>query len=243
MAGNLTINQGSGGGTVTIAGSSSSGSGTITGVTAGTGFVGGGTSGTVTLSLDPSATNYIQNTSSLQSASVFNVSSGTVSGQLTVTSSSLAINGVPYKWPAADGSSGQVLTTNGNQTLNWQSGVTGSTLAIGITIDGGGSAIVAGSTRSITIPFGCTVSSWTVLADQSGSISVHVSSCTFANYPTLSNISGAGNSPSLSSQQKNSATPSSWSQTTINRGDIISFIVDSASTVQWVNIVLWVIKT
>lgn len=56
-----------------------SGAGTITGVTAGLGLTGGGTSGTVTLNLSTSSTNYIQNTSILQSGATFYVSSGTVS--------------------------------------------------------------------------------------------------------------------------------------------------------------------
>lgn len=134
-----------------------------------------------------------------------------------------------------------IIGASGGSTTTTNNGVSGSTGTVGLTIDGSGT-ITAGSTASITIPYGCTISSWTVLADQSGSISVHISSSTFSSYPTLSNISGAGNSPSLSSQQKNSATPSGWSQTTISQGDVISFVVDSASTVTWVNIILWLIK-
>jgi hypothetical protein len=121
--------------------------------------------------------------------------------------------------------------------------VAGSTDSVGVAIDGGGVAIVAGSTRSVTVPYGCTISSWTVLADASGSISVHVSSSSFSDYPTMFNISGAGNSPSLTSSQKNAATPSGWTSTSIGQGSIISFVVDSATTVKWVNIVLWVIKS
>lgn len=121
--------------------------------------------------------------------------------------------------------------------------VAGSTGTIGITVDGGGSAIVAGSTRSITIPYACTISSWTLIGDASGSISIHISTSTFGNYPTLSNISSAGISPNLSSQQKNASAPSSWSTTTLTQGTIISFVVDSASTVKWVNLVLWLVKS
>ena len=52
--------------------------GSITGITAGMGLAGGGSSGVVSLSLVPNSTNYIQNTNTLQSGTTFYVSSGTV---------------------------------------------------------------------------------------------------------------------------------------------------------------------
>jgi len=90
----------------------------------------------------------------------------------TVTVSTLTISKALQDSTGSKGSAGQVATSNGPGTpWSWQAasgGVSGSTSAIGISIDGGGSAIVAGSTRSITVPFGCTISSWTVVADQMG---------------------------------------------------------------------------
>ena len=135
------------------------------------------------------------------------------------------------------GTDGQVLTHRGVNP-QWET----RTGSIGMTFDGNGSAIVAGSTRTVTVPFGCTISSWTVLADQSGSISVEIKKASFANYPTLTSMSTGGNSPSLTSAQKNAATPSSWSSTSVSAGDSVSFVINSASTVQVVNIVLWVTK-
>lgn len=156
------------------------------------------------------------------------------------TSDGLFLNGT-------DGTAGQVATSGGSggiATWTTPSGsVSGSTGSVGISIDGGGAAIVSGSTRSVTIPYGCTVSSWTIIADQSGSIAVHVSSSTFENYPTLSNMSGFGNGPKLTSQQKNGNSTSNWTGTSIAQRTVLSFVVDSASTVTWVNIILWLVKT
>jgi len=42
-----------------------------------------------------------------------------VTGAVTLDNSALSINGVSYTFPAADGSSGQHLTTNGSGTLSW----------------------------------------------------------------------------------------------------------------------------
>lgn len=121
-------------------------------------------------------------------------------------------------------------------------GVTGSTGSITIAYDGGGSALVSGSTRCVTVPYSCTVSSWTLVADQSGSMAVHVASSTFDNYPTLSNMSGFGNGPSVSSLQKRANNTTIWTGTTIGAGSQVCGVLDSASTITSANIVLWVIK-
>jgi len=69
----LSFSAGSALATISIGGAG----GDITGVTAGDGLSGGGTSGTVTISLDPDATNYIHNQIPLQSGTTFHTSSGT----------------------------------------------------------------------------------------------------------------------------------------------------------------------
>lgn len=42
-------------------------------------------------------------------------------GNVTVGGARLSVNGVDYQWPATDGSSGLVLTTDGSANLSWQS--------------------------------------------------------------------------------------------------------------------------
>lgn len=114
----------------------------------------------------------------------------------------------------------------------------------GVVIDGGGSAITTGSKGFIQIPYGATVSSWTVLADQSGSIVVDVKRSTYAGFPTTTSIvGGGGNKPTLSSVQNNTAAPSSWTSTAITAGDVLEFNVDSATTVTRVTVQLKLTRT
>lgn len=159
----------------------------------------------------------------------------------------IVADNIDFQLPGVDGSPGQALITDGNKVLSFgtvSSGVSGSTGTVGITIDGGGSAIVAGSTRSITVPYACTISSWTLISDQSGSIFIHVSTSSSADFIAgrRSNISGT-NSPALTSNIYRASSPTSWSQTTLSKGDIVSFVNDSASTLTWANLVLWLVKS
>lgn len=117
--------------------------------------------------------------------------------------------------------------------------VFGSTFPINIAINGNGSAIVAGSTVVVTVPFAFTISTWTAIDPiEAGSISVHISSASYSDFPTLRNISGAGNSPFLSSAQKNTAAISGWSQTVFPANTILAAVIDSATTATQVDITI-----
>lgn len=145
---------------------------------------------------------------------------------------------VIYELPAGDADG--YLKSNGAGILSWQTPT--STSAIGITFDGGGSAYVAGSTVVVTVPYSCTISSWAVVANSTGSISIDIKKSTFADYPNLTSMVGAGNKPSLINQQKDAETPSSWTSTAITSGDTLSFVVDSSSAVIYGGLTLWVTK-
>jgi hypothetical protein len=115
--------------------------------------------------------------------------------------------------------------------------------SLGITIDGGGSAIQTGQKGSITVPFACTISSWWLTADASGSIAIDVWKASWDDFPPTSGDSVCGGAkPSLSSQQKNkNESLTAWT-TAIAAGDVLAFNVDSASTVTKVTLVLKVVK-
>ena len=163
--------------------------------------------------------------------------SGAIAGYVGLSPASSA-GSTTYTLPTADGSAQQVLTTNGSATLSWTPIVS----VIEYVIDGGGSAITTGSKGYLEIPFACTINSWVIVADQSGSIVVDVKRATYSGFPTTSSIAGT-NKPTLSSVQKNNSTSlTGWGNTAIVAGDILEFVVDTVATVQRVTVAIKVTR-
>jgi hypothetical protein len=75
-----------------------------------------------------------------------------------------------------------------------------------------------------------TISSWTIVADQSGSIVIDVLRADYASFPPTVSIAGS-EKPTLSAASKNQDLSLSTWTTGITAGDIVRFNVDSASTV------------
>lgn len=167
----------------------------------------------------------------LASGGVINFNNGDV--LVTHSANTLAFTGASsgYTFDANVATTG-TFTKNGND-------VTVGT--INYVIDGGGSAITTGSKGFVEIPFACTVNDWTIVADQSGSIVVDVKRATYSNFPTTASIAGS-EKPTLSSVQKNQDTSLSTWTTSIAAGDILEFVVDSATTVQRVTLALQVTR-
>lgn len=118
------------------------------------------------------------------------------------------------------------------------------TLSTTFIIDGGGVAITTGEKGHLEIPFACTISRVTTLADQSGSIVVDIWKDTYANFPpTDADSITASAPPTLSSAQNaQDSTLTGWT-TAIAAGDILAFNVDSCTTCTRVTISLKVTKT
>lgn len=114
--------------------------------------------------------------------------------------------------------------------------------SIGIVIDGGGSTPLGGQKGFIQVPFNCTITGWTMVADQTGSAQITVSKGTYGAFPTLTSID-ASLPPNLSSAQKNTSTTLTGWTTTINAGDMLGFNLDSASTVTRITLQLLVTKS
>lgn len=112
--------------------------------------------------------------------------------------------------------------------------------AIQFIIDGGGSTISTGIKGDLEVPFDCTVTGWTILADQSGSIVVDIWMDGYSDFPptNVSSITGS-EKPTLSSSAKNQdLTLTTWATVDLSKGDILRFNVDSVSSVQRVTIIL-----
>ena len=130
----------------------------------------------------------------------------------------------------AEGNTGIVITSDViTQTITLTPIAT--VRSINYVIDGGGSVITTGSKGHLVIDFDCTINSWTMLGDVSGSIVVDIKRGTYANYPTTASIAGT-NKPTFSSVLKNqNITLTGWGSTALLAGDILEFTVDSAVTV------------
>lgn len=111
--------------------------------------------------------------------------------------------------------------------------------SFGFTVDGGGAAITTGVKGYIEIPYACTITGWTLLADQVGSIVIDVWKDTYANYPpTVADTIAGTEKPTLASVIKNQdLTLTTWT-TAVTAGDILGFNVDSASTVTRAHLII-----
>ena len=145
------------------------------------------------------------------------------------------------------GTNGQLLATNSGATApEWiaagSSGFADDTIPI--LLDGGGDVILTGVKGYVEIPFACTIDQVTLLADQSGSIVIDVWVDTYANYPPTNADSITASAPPTITTDTDSqdATLTGWT-TSLSKGDVIGFNVDSATSITFVTLSLGVTKT
>lgn len=108
----------------------------------------------------------------------------------------------------------------------------------GITIDGGGAVITTGVKGYLRVPVAMTITGWEITADQSGSTVIDVWKDTYANYPPTVADAIFTTKPTLSSVIKNQNLAPTFvgAGATVAAGDYIAFNVDSATTVQIVQL-------
>lgn len=182
-------------------------------------------------------------TTGTEVVAIYNSAASAGGGDFSSNTSS-SVDGEVVLFSGTGGKTGKRATGSGLAKLT--SGVMSTiSISVGITfiIDGGGSAITTGSKGFIVFPVAASIDQWTVIADQSGSIVIDVKRSTYSGFPTTTSIVGAGNKPTLSSVQKNQATPSSWTSLAIAAGDVLEFNVDSITTVTRVTLMLRAVLT
>lgn len=150
---------------------------------------------------------------------------------------------------ASAGANSDITSLSGLLTpLSVAQGGTGITNNVGVlgiefVIDGGGAVITAGTKGYLEVPFACTISRWTLLANASGSIVVDVLKSTYSGFPTTSSITASA-TPTLSSAQKGQSSSLSGWTTSVSAGNILEFkVTGSPATVTRVTISLTVTRT
>jgi hypothetical protein len=169
----------------------------------------------------------------------------TGAGALTISRNSLTIDAAASDLTLVQGE-GLVLFTDGTNYFTSR-GVSRKVRTIGITIDGGGAAIITGVKGSIHVPFAGTIIGWSIeeTSGHSGSMTVevdkHAGTETVPVIPNTSTDKISASAPiALSSSDAagaGTAGVSSWT-TSVAQWDSIQFNVASATTVQRVTLYL-----
>ena len=118
------------------------------------------------------------------------------------------------------------------------------TATIGLRIDNGASVIQTGVAGNMVVPFNCEIQSYSLLANESGSIVIDIWKDTYANYPPTDADSITASAPmTISAATKGQdSTLTGWT-VALTAGDILRFNVDSVTSIKQVDINIIVART
>lgn len=117
------------------------------------------------------------------------------------------------------------------------------TAGITFTFDGNGYPLDTGIPRYWPVPYDCTITDMTLVADRFGSLVIDIWKDTFANHPPTDADSITSSSPpTLSSAIKGSDTTLAGWTTSLAVGDVLAFNVDSCSLITFAALELRVEK-
>jgi hypothetical protein len=124
-------------------------------------------------------------------------------------------------------------------TSSPSAGATSTSRVLLVEIDEGGAPITTGIKGDVTLGFAATITAWTLLADQSGSVVVNIWKDTYANYPpAVADKITASAPPTMAAAAKaTNSTLTGWT-TAIGATDTLRFNVDSVATVTRVTLAL-----
>lgn len=111
--------------------------------------------------------------------------------------------------------------------------------AVGLVIDGGGSVITTGVKGDLYVPFACTITASTLIADQTGSVVLNVLlSASYATTPTVSIVASAP--PTLAAAAAAQDTTLAGWTVSVSAGSRLRVTVTSVSTITRLGLTLTV---
>lgn len=113
------------------------------------------------------------------------------------------------------------------------------TRPITFAIDGGGSVLTTGVKAEVYIPYACTITAVTLVADQAGDVELDILAATYADFPTVGSIVASA-PPVLSNAQKSQDTTLTGWTTSIAAGTVLQFEIVSVADITRLNCVLTV---
>jgi len=115
--------------------------------------------------------------------------------------------------------------------------IIGAQGSLQIQIDGGASAPAIGAAWDFIVPYACTITGWTLLANATGSIEFEVLKGAYASFPPSAPISGALRPKIANAAKGQSNSLTGWT-TTLSANEILRFRVASAEAITRVLAVL-----
>ena len=113
-----------------------------------------------------------------------------------------------------------------------------------VNIGDGTNVITTGEavTARLSIPFNCTLTGWTILADTSTTTTIGVWKDTYANYPaTIADTITKRNTHDPATSAANKATNTNitnWTSTAVTAGDQMGFTVSANNNAHWIQLTI-----
>jgi len=128
------------------------------------------------------------------------------------------------------------LKTTGLQGPAGPTGAAGAVAStvrtMGIVIDGGGLVLTTGIKGDVYVPLACTITGYTMLADQSGSIVIDIWADAYANYPpTVADTIVAAAKPTITTALKAQTSSLTGWTVAVPAGSTLRFNVDSVTSI------------
>lgn len=115
---------------------------------------------------------------------------------------------------------------------------------VSFVIDGNGATITTGVRGDWIVPYDCTITGYTAVADQSGSIVLDLWQDTYANHPpTVADTITASAKPTITTATKTTSTTLTGWTTSLTAGSVLRFNVDSVTSIQRLTFTLHLRRT